>query len=111
MRDASQQSGIGNFVAVQMEYSQDGAVAHWIKELIAMPTGSQRPRFRLAIANDACNDQVRVIKGGAIGMGKRVTEFAAFMNGGRRFRGDVAGDATRAGELLEEPLHAFFILG
>src|SRR5215813_10136422 len=33
------------------------------------------------------------------------------MDGARRFRGNVTRDATRKGELLEQPLHTFLVLG
>ena len=71
-----------------------------------MPTGGQRAGLGFAIADDAGNDEVGIVERRAVGVGEGIAEFAAFMDGAGRFRGDVAGDAAGEGELLEEPFHA-----
>jgi hypothetical protein len=90
-----------------MKDRQHGAIARGIEELVGVPAGGQRAGFGLAVADDAGDDQIRVVEGGAIGMGQRIAQFAAFMDRARRFRRDVAGNAVRPGELAEQPLQPF----
>jgi hypothetical protein len=40
-----------DLVAVEMEYRQDGAVRDRIEEFVAMPAGSKRASFGLAVAH------------------------------------------------------------
>ena len=44
-------------------------------------------------------------------MGEDVAQFAAFMDGPRRLGGAVAADVAGEGELLEEALEPFAVLG
>ena len=71
---------IGDFVAVEMQDRQNGPVACRIEKLITVPTGGERPRFGLAVANNAGNDQVRVIEGGTEGVAQAVAKFASFVD-------------------------------
>lgn len=74
-----------------------------------MPARRERPGLRLAIANDASNDQVWIVERRAKGVGKRIAQFPAFMYRPRRFRRHMARNAARERELRKEPLHPFFI--
>src|ERR1700756_5814374 len=94
-----------------MQNGKHGAIARWIQKFVGVPTRRERSRFGLTIADHATNEQVRVVKCGAVRMGNGVPEFAAFVNRARRFRRDMAGDSSRKGELLEEPSHAIDSLG
>ena len=75
-----------------------------------MPARRERSGLGLAVADDAGDDQILVVEGRAIGVAQRIAEFAAFMNAARRFRGNVAGNASGEAELLEQPLHAASVL-
>ena len=108
--DARKEARVGDLVAVEVEDRQHAAVAGRVEELVAVPAGRERPGLRLAVADDAGDDQVRVVEGRAIGMAQRIAEFAAFMDAARRFRRNVAGNAAGEAELLEQPLHAFRVL-
>ena len=55
-----------------------------------MPARRQRPRLRFAIADDCGDDEVRIVEGRAIGVRKRVAQFAALMDGAGRLRRYVA---------------------
>src|SRR5262245_60960605 len=101
LRDAGKEAGIGDLVTVEVEDWQNAAVARRVEELVAVPASGQRAGLRLAVTDDAGNDQVRVVEGGAEGVAQRVTEFTAFVDAAGRFRGDVAGDAAGKAELLE----------
>ena len=109
-RDAREDRRVGDLVAVQVQDRQHGAVAGRIEELVRMPGGGQRAGLRLAVADDAGDDQLRVVEGGAEGMRQGVAQFAALMDGAGRLRRDVAADAARIGELLEQALHAGGVL-
>src|SRR6266849_9102133 len=93
-----------------MEDREHTAIPSWVEKLVPVPTGGERPSLGLAVADDASDNQVRVIEGGAISMAQRVPKFTALVNAAGRFRGDVAGDAAGEAELLEQLLHAFGIL-
>ena len=75
-----------------------------------MPAGGERAGLRLAVADDAGDDQVGVVERGAVGVAQRVAELAAFVDAAGRLRGDVAGDAAGEAELLEQPLHPLRVL-
>ena len=109
--DAGEHGRAGDLVAVQVQDGEHGAVVHGVEELVRMPTGGHRPGLRLAVADDAGDEQVGIIEGRAIGMGQGVAEFAAFVDRAGSFGRDVAGDAAGERELREQPLHPRFVLG
>ena len=109
--DAGQDGGVGDLVAVEMEDRQDGAVAHRVEELVRMPAGRQRAGLGLAVADDAADQQVGVVEGGAVGVRERVAELAALVDRAGGLGRDVAGDAARERELAEELAHAVFVPG
>jgi hypothetical protein len=92
-----------------MEDRQDDAISHWVQELVGVPARGKRSGFRLAIAHHARNDQVRIVKRGAVGMRDGVAELAALVDRAGRFRRDMARHSAREGELREEILQALFI--
>ena len=110
LRDAGEEAGVGDLVAVQMQDRQHAAVAGRIEELVAVPAGGERPGLRLAVADDAGDDQVRIVERRAIGVAQGVAQLAAFVNAARRLRRDVAGNAAREAELLEQLLHPLGVL-
>ena len=81
-----------------------------IQKLVRVPTGSQRTGFRFAVAHHAADQQIGVVEGRAVSVHQRIPQLAAFVDGTRRLRRDVAGDAAGERELLEQPLHALGIL-
>ena len=89
-----------------MQDRQHRAVARRVQELVGVPAGGQRPGFRLAVADDAGDDQIRIVEGRAIGMQQRIAQFAALVDGAGRFRRHVAGDPVGPGELAEQTQHA-----
>jgi len=92
---AAEHGWVCNLVTVQVQDGKNGAVACGIQELVRMPTRSQRPCFRLAIADHAANQEVRVIKCGAVGVRNRIAQFAALMNRAWRLGSDMARNAAR----------------
>ena len=63
-----------------MQDWQNGPVGRGIKELVAVPRGRQRSGLRFAVADDASNDQIGIVEGGAKRMQKRITQFTTFMD-------------------------------
>ena len=108
--DPRQHGRIGDLVAVEMEDRQHGAVAHRIEKLVGMPARRKRPGLRFAVADDGGDDEIRVVEGGAVGVGKRIAEFAALVDGAGRLRRHMARNSAGERELREEPLHALHIL-
>ena len=95
-----------DFVAVQMEDGQHRAVAGRVEELVRMPARRERPRLGLAVANDACDEQLGVVERRAVRVGERVAELTALVDRPRRLRRDVARDPAGEGELAEKLMHA-----
>ena len=75
-----------------------------------MPRRGERPGLRLAVADDARDDQVGVVERHAVGVRQAVAKLTAFVDRARGFRRDVAADVAGEGELLEEPLHPLLVL-
>ena len=100
--DPGQHCRVGDLVTVQMQDRQHGAVAHGIEKFVGVPACRQRPRLRLAITDDARNDQVGIVEHGAVGVHEGVAELATFVDGSRRLRRDVARNPPGKGELAEE---------
>ena len=109
MADAREDGRVGDLVAVQVEDRQHRPVPHRIDELVGMPRRGERPGLCLAVADDACDDEVGIVERGSIGVREAVAELAAFVDRARRLRRDVRADVTREGELLEEALHALLV--
>ncbi len=97
---------VGDLVPVEVEDRQDGAVVDGVEELVRVPGGGERPGLGLAVADDAGDEEIRVVEGGAVGVGEGVAQFPALVDRAGDVGGDVAGDATGEGELLEEAGHA-----
>ena len=60
--------GIGDLVAVEVQDRQDRPVGRRVQELVGMPARRQRSGLRLAVADDAGDDQVGIVEGGAVGV-------------------------------------------
>ncbi len=101
-----QQRGVRDLVAIQMQHRQHRTVAARIQELVGVPRRSERPGLRFAVADHAHDHQVRIVERRAVRVRQRIAEFAAFVNGSRRFGRDVTRDAARERELLEQLLHS-----
>ena len=101
--DAGEHRGVGDLVAVQVQDGQHTAVADRVEELVAVPAGGQRPRLGLAVADDAGDDQIGIVKGCAVGVRQGVAQLTAFVDRAGCLRGDMAGDAAGERELHEEP--------
>src|SRR6185437_14386319 len=78
-------------------------------ELVALPSRGKRSRLCLAVPDDACHHESRVVQHGAIGMAQRVAELPSLVYRPGCLRGHMARDATREGKLLEETLHSRLI--
>ena len=110
MRYPGRDRRVGDLVPVEVQDRQHRPVGHRVEELVGVPGARQRPGLRLAVADHAGHDQVRVVERRAVGVGERVAELAALVDGTGRLRRHVRGDAAGEGELAEEPLHAFLVL-
>ena len=77
--DAREHGGIGDLVAVQVQYWQHCAVRGGVQKFVGMPRSRQRPGFSFAIADHAGCNQIRIVEYRTEGMAKRITEFATFM--------------------------------
>ena len=60
--DAREDSRVGDLVAVEVQDGQHGAVGDGIEKFIGLPRCRQRPGFRLAIADNAGDDEVGIVE-------------------------------------------------
>ena len=67
-----------------------------------MPARRERACLRLAVADDAGDEEIRVVERGAEGVHERVAELAALVDRARRLGRDVARDPAGERELAEE---------
>ena len=110
MGDACEDGRVGDLVAVEVQDRQHHAVGDRVEELVGMPCGGQRAGLGFAVADDAGDDQVRIVERGPEGMADRIAQLAPLMNRPRRLRRNVAGDPAGEGELLEQLLQPGLIL-
>ena len=75
-----------------------------------MPARGERARLGFAVADDADDEQVRVVERGAVGVDERVAELAALVDRSRRLGCHVARDAAREGELAKQPPQALLVV-
>ena len=105
-RDAGEHRRVGDLGAVEVQDRQHGAVVGGVEELVGVPARGQRSGLRLAVADDAADEQVRVVEHRAVGVHERVAQLAALVDRPRRLGRDVAGDAAGERELAEQHAHA-----
>ena len=94
-RNARENRGVGDLVAVQMQDRQHGAVANRVEKLVGMPRGRHRSGFRFAVANHHRRDQIGIVEHRAETVGEAVAEFAALVDRSRSLRGAMAADSAR----------------
>ncbi len=70
------------------------------------PGGGERSGLGLAVADDARDQQPRVVERGAVRVGQGVAQLTALVHGAGGLRGDMAGHSAGEGELPEQPPHA-----
>ncbi len=100
-----QHRGVRDLVPVEVQDGQDRAVVHGVQELVGVPGRGQRSRLRLSVADHTGDQQLGVVEGGAVGMGQRVPQLAALVDGPGSLRCDMAGNTAGEGELLEQRAH------
>ncbi len=100
--NTGEESWVADLVTIEVQDRQHRPVRNRVEEFIGLPGSRQRSCFRFAIADDARNDQAGVVKRRTKCMAERITEFSSFVNRPRRSRCDMAGNATRKGELCEK---------
>ncbi len=110
VRYAGEHRRPGDLVAVQVQDRQHRAVACGVEELVGVPARRQRPGLGLAVADDAGDQQVGVVEGGAERVRQAVAELAALVDRAGRLGRHMARDAAGKRELLEEPLHPGLVL-
>ena len=84
LRDAGEEAGVGDLVAVQVEDREYAPVSGRIEELVAVPAGCEGSGLRLAVADDTGDDQVRVVERRPIGVAQGVPKLAPLVNAARR---------------------------
>ena len=103
LRDPREHGRVGDLEAVQMEHRQHRAVGLRVEQLVRVPARGERPRLRLAVADDARDEQVGVVERRAERVHEGVAELAALVDRAGHLGRDVARDPARERELAEEP--------
>ena len=108
--NACENGRVGDLVAVEVQDRQHHPVADRVEELVGMPCGGQWAGLGFAVADDAGDDQLGIVKRCPEGMADRIPQLAALMNRPRRLRRNVTGNPSGEGELLEQLLEPGLIL-
>ena len=108
--DAGQDGRVGNLVAVEMQDRQHRAVGGRIEKLVGMPRRGQRSGFRLAVADDAGDDEIGIVEHRPERMAERIAQLAALVDRARALRRGVAGNSSGKRKLKKELLQPGFIL-
>src|ERR1051326_4149744 len=77
---AAKQCWIGDLVAIQVQDGKYSAISRGIQKLVRVPTRGQRPRFRLAVADHAAHQKIRISKRRPEAVGDGIPEFAALVD-------------------------------
>ena len=89
-----------------MKDRKNRAIARGIQKFVRVPTGGECTSFRLTVADDAGDNQIRIVESGAVGVGQRIAQFPTFVNGAGSFRRYVTGNSVGPGELAKQPLQS-----
>jgi hypothetical protein len=108
--NARQDGRVGNFVAIEMQNRQHRAVSDRIEKFVGLPRGRQRAGFRFAVADNAGDDQIRIVKRRAESVRQRIAQFAAFVNRTRSRRRHMAGNSAGKRKLREQFFQPGFVL-
>jgi len=100
-RDPRKHGRVRDLVTVQVQDRQHGAVGPGVQELVGVPARRQRSGLGLAVADDAGDEQVRVVECRAVRVSERVAELSALVDRSGRLRRGVARDSARERELPE----------
>ena len=103
LRDPREHGRVGDLEPVQVQDRQHRAVGLRVEQLVRVPARRERARLRLAVADDAGDEQVGVVERGAERVHERVAELAALVDRAGHLGRDVARDPAGEGELTEEP--------
>ena len=108
--DAGEDCRVADLEAVEVQDRQNRSVRDRVEEFVGLPGGRQGTRFGFPVADDAGDNEPRIVERGAKGVAQRISEFAALVDGAGRRRRDMARNAARKRELLEKPFHSGFVL-
>jgi len=65
VRDAREDGGVGDLVAVEMKDGENGAVVNGVEKFVGVPGGGERASLGFTIADNYGDDEVGVIEGRA----------------------------------------------
>ena len=108
--DPCEHRRVGDLVPVQVQDRQHRAVAGRIEELVRMPAGGERAGLRLAVADDAADEQIWIVECCAVRVSERVAELASLVDRTGSLGRDVRRDPAGERELAEQPAQPFLVL-
>src|SRR5579883_298024 len=100
-------SGIGDFVAIDVYDGQNGAGFGGVEEFVAMPGSGGRACLCLAIPYDAGDNEVWIIHRCAERGGEGVAKFSPFMDGAGDAGIEMAGETAGPGKTTHELFKPF----
>jgi hypothetical protein len=93
--DAGQHRQIGDLQPVEMQVWKNRAVVRGVQKFVGVPTGGQRSSFSLAVADDAGDDQMRIVEGRAISVEQGIPRPGATSDRARSAKGASRQAAPR----------------
>ena len=109
--DPAEDGRVGDFVSVQMQDRQYGAIADRVDEFVDVPAGGEWAGLGFPVADAGDRDQLGIVENRATSVGEHIAQFSPLMNGTRHLSGAMAADMPREGKHLEELAESFFING
>ena len=100
--DAGEDRGVGDLPAVEVQDRQHRSVVRRVEELVGVPARRERAGLRFPVSDDARDEQIGIVEGGAEGVRKRVAELPALVDRAWSLGRDVARDPARERELAEQ---------
>src|SRR5205823_5040020 len=93
-----------------MQEGQHRAIVRRIEKLVGMPRSGERPGFRLAIADNAGDDEIGIIEHRPERTAQRIAQLAALVNRARALRRCMAGYSSGKPKLSKELLKSGLVL-
>jgi hypothetical protein len=85
-----------------MQDSKNRAVAREVQKFVGVPTGVQRSSFSLAVADDAGDDQMRIVEGRAISVEQGIPRPDAISDRARSAKGSLSTGRVVLHRMVDE---------
>src|ERR1700677_2368337 len=93
--DPGKHGRVTDLVPIQVKDRQHYPICDGVEKLVGLPRRGQGACFRLAVTDNAGDDQPGIVKSSSKGMTERIPQFPALVDRTWRRRRHMAGDTAR----------------